>query len=450
MKLLPASLDAERGVIGSIMLRPADALALCAELCVIPEYFSWPAHGTIFATLAEMWDARKPVDAVTLMTQLEDTKQLDHCGGMSYVSELCGCQPTAAHLRRYLEILREKWQLREVIRIGTDAVTAAYEMQDQPDQVIEDFESGALSVRARCEHNEAPPPRAGVMAAITSIQETYERRGQPIGLSTGFHQFDLMTEGLRKSELMVIAARPSMGKTAFAMNMAEHIAVELGKPVGVFSLEMSQGQLWQRLLCSRARVNLANVRNGYLTERDFPAITVAASKFSECGMYIDDSSALTIQALRGKARRMKQRYGTEVFFVDYLQLLRSGSKRGAENRQLEISEISQGLKSLSKELDCPVVALAQLNRQVEQRSGASKLRPRLSDLRESGSIEQDADTIGFLVREEYYAETEAKKEELAGQATLIVAKQRNGPTGDVPLTFLKQFTRFVDRAEQPA
>jgi replicative DNA helicase len=249
--------------------------------------------------------------------------------------------------------------------------------------------------------------------------------------------------------MVVIAARPSMGKTALAMNMAEHLAVDLKLPVAVFSLEMSTQQLIQRLLCSRAKVNLKKVRDGFLTERDFPALTAAAAKLAESKMFIDDTPGLSILELRAKARRLKSQHNIDAIFIDYLQLLRSTSRRAQDNRQIEIAEISNGLKALAKELDIAVVVLAQLNRNPESRTGEAKGRPRLSDLRESGSIEQDADLVGLLVREEYYADSDDEKKESEGKATLIIAKQRNGPTGDVPLTFLKEFTRFETAAYSP-
>jgi replicative DNA helicase len=282
-----------------------------------------------------------------------------------------------------------------------------------------------------------------VMQAIESIEALYERRGGITGLPTGFAEFDRMTDGLHESEMIVIAARPSMGKTAWAMGVAEHVAIDQKLPVAVFSLEMSSQQLVQRLLCSRARVNLQRVRDGFLAERDFPSITAAASKLAEAKIFIDDSASLSILELRAKARRLKAQHGIRLIVVDYLQLLRSTTRRAQDNRQLEISEISSGLKSLAKELHVPVLVLAQLNRQPEARSGG---KPRLSDLRESGSIEQDADLVGLLVRPEIYEEDEDARAEKAGEAELIIAKQRNGPIGEIALTFLKEFTRFEDRA----
>jgi replicative DNA helicase len=289
-----------------------------------------------------------------------------------------------------------------------------------------------------------------VMDAIESIEKLYENRGGITGLSTGFPEFDRMTNGMHPGEMIVIAARPSMGKTALAMNIVEHVAVNQKLAIGVFSLEMSSQQLVQRLLCSRAHVNLAKVRGGFLGERDFPNLTAAASKLAEAKIYIDDSSSLNILELRAKARRLKAQQDIQLIAIDYLQLVTSSSRRAQDNRQLEITEISAGLKSLAKELKIPVIVVAQLNRQPEQRSGG---KPRLSDLRESGAIEQDADLVGLLLRPSFYEEKEDDDkvdskafEETAEEAELIIAKQRNGPVGTVPLTFFKHFTRFETRA----
>jgi len=288
-----------------------------------------------------------------------------------------------------------------------------------------------------------PEMKEQVMDALESIEKLYERRGGITGLPTGFSKLDQMTDGLHESEMIVIAARPSMGKTALALNIVEHVALVAKQPVAVFSLEMSSQQLVQRLLCSRAKVNLQRVRDGFLAERDFPNLTTAASKLAESRIFIDDTSALSILELRAKARRFKSQHDVKLIVVDYIQLLRSTSRRAQDNRQLEIAEISAGIKGLAKELRIPILVLAQLNRQPEARAGG---KPRLSDLRESGSIEQDADLVALLVRAELYEEDEEARQEKAGEAELIIAKQRNGPIGEVPLTFLKEFTRFEDRA----
>ena len=289
------------------------------------------------------------------------------------------------------------------------------------------------------------PTKDLVMDAIEQIEKLYETRGSVTGLATGFVELDRMTSGLHPAEMIVIAARPSMGKTALAMNIAEHVAMEQSKAVAIFSLEMSSQQLVLRILCSRAKVDLQHVRNGFLKEREFKSLTDAASAVAASKMFIDDTPGLTVTELRAKARRMKSSHDIDLIVVDYLQLLRSMSRRAQENRQLEISEISGGIKALAKELHLPVIVIAQLNRQPDARA-SERNRPRLSDLRESGSIEQDADVVGLLVRAEYYAADEEEKKESEGKAELIIAKQRNGPIGDVPLTFLKHYARFESRA----
>jgi replicative DNA helicase len=322
-------------------------------------------------------------------------------------------------------------------------VRRAYEEQDEVNALLDEVEQKIFAVGEDRFKGQMPGMKEQVMGALESIEQLWERRGGITGISTGFTELDRMTNGLHAAEMIVIAARPSMGKTALAMNIAEHVAISSRLPVAVFSLEMSSQQLVQRLLCSRARVNLQKVREGFLAERDFPSLTAAASKLAEAEIFIDDSAGLSILELRAKARRLKAQKDIQLIVVDYLQLLKSTTRRAQDNRQLEISEISSGLKGLAKELKIPIIVLAQLNRQPEARSGG---KPRLSDLRESGSIEQDADLVGLLVRPEVYEEDEDARAEKAGEAELIIAKQRNGPVGEVPLTFLKEFTRFEDRA----
>ena len=447
-RLLPQAPDAERGLLSSFLLAPREIGGLCAEKKIKAEHYHLPAHAQIYATLLELWDGNKPIDFITLTQLLRDRGQLDQVGGAAFVTELFTFLPTAANAAYYLEILQEKYTLREIIKVCTEYAARSYDEQDDVPNLLNDVEAKVFAIAQDRFKEKTASMKDQVMQAIHAIEELYDRRGAITGLPTGFAEMDKMLDGLHKSEMIIIAARPSMGKTALAMNMAEHIALEAKKPVAVFSLEMSTSQLVQRLLCSRARVNLGSVRNGFLAERDFPALTAAASKLAESKIFIDDTPGLSILELRAKSRRLKSQHGIEAIFIDYLQLLRSTSRRAQDNRQLEIAEISSGLKSLSKELDIPVVVLAQLNRNPEQRSGESKGRPRLSDLRESGSIEQDADVVGLLVREEYYAENEEDKKESEGKATLIIAKQRNGPVGDVPLTFLKEFTRFENRARE--
>ncbi len=444
--MLPQAPDAERGVLSSFLLVPRDVGGLCAEKQIEAKHFHIPAHGTIYAHLMEMWDKNRPIDFITLTQELRDRQLIDQVGGAAFVTELFTFLPTAANAGYYIEILQEKYTLREMIRVCTEYGGRGYDEQDDVPNLLDALEQKVFAIAQDRFKDRMLGMKPMVMAAIHSIQELYDRKGSITGLETGFSELDKMTDGLHGAEMIVIAARPSMGKTALAMNIAEHVAVELKKAVAVFSLEMNSQQLVQRLLCSRAKVDLAKVRDGFLSEQNFRSMQVAGGQLAESKMFIDDTSGLSILELRAKARRLKSQHDIAAIFVDYLQLLRSTSKRAQDNRQLEIAEISGGLKALAKELNIPVVVLAQLNRNPESRSGDAKGRPRLGDLRESGSIEQDADVVGLLVREEYYADSDDDKKESEGKATLIIAKQRNGPVGDVPLTFLKQFTRFETRA----
>ncbi len=439
-------MEAEQGVLGSMLISPQETIAECVEK-ISEQYFYVPAHQTIYSYLVELWNAGQAIDLITFTQVLRDRNVLDAVGGAAFVTSLFTFVPTAANIAYYLEIVREKFILRQIIAAATESVRRAYDEQDEVNNLLDEVEAKILAVGEDRFKGEMPGMKEQVMGALESIEQLWERRGGITGISTGFTELDRMTNGMHEAEMIVIAARPSMGKTALAMNIAEHVAISSKLPVAVFSLEMSSQQLVQRLLCSRARVNLQKVREGFLAERDFPSLTAAASKLAEAEIYIDDSAGLNILELRAKARRLKLQKKIKLIVVDYLQLLRSTTRRAQDNRQLEISEISAGLKGLAKELKVPIIVLSQLNRQPEARSGG---KPRLSDLRESGSIEQDADLVGLLVRPELYEEDEEARAEKAGEAELIIAKQRNGPVGEVPLTFLKEFTRFEDRARNVA
>ncbi|PYK90109.1 MAG: replicative DNA helicase [Verrucomicrobia bacterium] len=420
----PHSVEAEQGVLGSMLISPREAIAEVVEK-INEEYFYVPAHQTIYQALVDLWNAGQAIDLITFTQVLRDRNLLETVGGAALVTSLFTFVPTAANLGYYLEIVRDKYILRSIIAASTESVRRAYEEQDEVGNLLDEVEQRIFAVGEDRFKGQMLSMKDQVMEAIESIEKLYERKGGITGISTGFVEFDRMTSGMHPAEMIVIAARP----------------------MGVFSLEMSSQQLVQRLLCSRARVNLQKVRDGFLGERDFPSLTAAASKLAEAKIFIDDSASLTILELRAKARRLKAQQDVQLIIVDYLQLLRSTSRRAQDNRQLEISEISAGLKGLAKELKIPVIVVAQLNRQPEQRSGG---KPRLSDLRESGSIEQDADLVGLLVRPEIYEEDEEARAEKAGEAELIIAKQRNGPVGEILLTFLKEFTRFEDRARNVA
>jgi replicative DNA helicase len=445
----PHSVEAEQGVLGSMLLSPRQAIAECVEK-INEQYFYVPAHHTIYAVLVDLWNAGQAIDLITFTQILRDRNLLDNVGGAAFVTSLFTFVPTAANLEYYLEIVRDKYILREIISAATESVRRAYEEQNEVNSLLDEVEQRIFAVGEDRFKGQLLSMKEQVMSTLESIEKLFENKGAITGVSTGFRDFDKLTSGLHPSEMIVIAARPSMGKTALAMNIAEHAAIETKLPVAIFSLEMSAQQLVQRMLCSRARVNLAKTRDGFLAESDFPKLTHAASKLAEAKIFIDDTAGLSILELRAKSRRLKAQQDIRLIIIDYLQLLRSTSRRAQDNRQLEISEISAGLKGLAKELNIPIIVVAQLNRNPEIRTGSGKGVPRLADLRESGSIEQDADLVALLIREEYYADTDEEREELKGQAQLIIAKQRNGPIGDVKLTFLNQFTRFEDRADEVA
>ena len=445
-RLPPHSPEAEQGVLGCILLAPNECMGECIEkLKSGEEVFYDLRHQTIFKMLAEMYDSREAIDVITLQQRLKDKQLLEQVGGIAYLSVLPDTVPSAANLSFYLEIVQEKFLLRKMIHVCTDVVGRVYDHEGEVDSLMDEVERDILRISESRVQGQNDSIKELVKKAINTIEDFHQRQGMLTGIATGFGDLDKMTSGLHGGEMVVVAARPSMGKTSLAMNIAEHVAIDQGLPVGVFSLEMTSESLVLRMLCSRSRVNMRNVRDGFLAERDFPKLTGAAGKLAGAKLYIDDSSGLSILQLRAKARRMHQQYGVKLFVIDYLQLLHSTARR-AENRQQEIADISNGIKSLAKELNVPVIVLSQLNRELEREKNR---KPRMSDLRESGAIEQDADLIGLLYKPNADDEENAPVavEEEAVAVNLLIAKQRNGPTGDVHLTFLKSYTRFESAAK---
>ena len=445
-RLPPHSPEAEVGVLSCVFIAPAESLPECIEgLKAGAESFYDLRHQLIYAECVGMFDAGVPVDVITLQQRLKDKGILEQCGGLAYLSPLPDAVPSAANLSYYLEILKEKFLLRRMIAVCTSVVSRVYDFEGEVDHLLDEVERDVLRISEARVEAEACDIKALVRRAIDQIEHFHQHQGVLAGLSTGFADFDKMTTGLHPGEMVVIAARPSMGKTSLAMNIAEHVALEQKLPVGVFSLEMTAESLVLRMVCSRARVNLRNVREGFLAERDFPKLTSFAGRLQKAPLFIDDTSGLTILQLRAKARRMAQQHGIKLFVIDYLQLLASSARR-AENRQQEIADISNGIKCLAKELRVPVIVLSQLNREVEKDKGR---KPRMSDLRESGAIEQDADLVGLLYKPSSGEDDEdpgGQQEQEAIPVNLLIAKQRNGPTGDVHLTFLKSYTRFESAA----
>ena len=446
-RLPPHSPEAEQGVLGCIFLSPNDCMAEClAKLKGGAQVFYDLRHQTIFDVVAEMFDKREGIDVITVQQRLKDRQLLEQVGGIAYLATLPDTVPSAANLTYYLNIVQEKFLLRQMIRVCTEVVSRVYDYEGEVAELMDEVERDILHVSEDRVQSQTSTMKELVKRAINTVEDYHQRQGTLTGIGTGFTDLDKLTTGLHGGEMIVIAARPSVGKTSLAMNIAEHVAIEQRLPVGVFSLEMTADSLVLRMLCSRARVNLRNVREGFLAERDFPRLTGSAGKLATAPLFIDDSSSLSILQMRAKARRMHQQYGIRLFVVDYLQLLHSPSRR-ADNRQQEIAEISSGIKALAKELNVPVIVLSQLNRDVEREKGRP---PRLSDLRESGAIEQDADFVGLLYkpakREEDDAAADTSNE--AVPVNLLIAKQRNGPAGeDVPLTFLKVYTRFESAAK---
>jgi len=435
-RLPPHSKEAEQGVLGCVLWAPNESIGECiGKFKGDTEVFYDLRHQTIYDAMQEMYDKREPIDLITLQQHLKDRQMLDQVGGIVYLSSLQDAVPSAANLSYYLDIVHEKCVLRKMIRTCTDIVGRAYENEGEVDALMDEAERDILRISESRIQGSIIGIKELVKKAITTIEDFHQRQGMLTGLATGFADFDKMTSGLHPGEMVVIAARPSMGKTSLAMNIAEHVCV--------FSLEMTSESLVLRMLCSRSRVNLRSVRDGFLAERDFPKLTGAAGKMASAPLFIDDTSGLSILQLRAKARRMHQQHGIKLLVIDYLQLLHSTARRAQENRQQEIADISNGIKALAKELGIPVIVLAQLNRELEKDKNR---KPRLSDLRESGSIEQDADLVGLLYKPSVEDE-EGGGDQDTRPVNLLIAKQRNGPTGDVNLTFLNSITRFESAAK---
>ncbi len=430
-KVPPHSREAEMSVLGS-MLFDENALTVAIEV-LKPEYFYETSHANVFSVLQTLFDRNQPADLLTVSEELRKRGQLETVGGAAYLTQLTAAVPTSANIQHYAKIVKERALLRMLIHSATTIVQESFDPSKDAREVIDKAERSIFEIGQDQIEGKTFSMRDIIHNTMETIDQLFQRKEHVTGLASGFHEFDTKTAGLQPSDLIIVAGRPSMGKSAFTTALCEHAAVNLKKPVAFFSLEMSKEQLVQRMLCSYARVDAQKVRTGYLSHQDWPKLTQAAGKLSESPLYIDDSPGQTVLEIRAKARRMKMRYGIQMVVIDYLQLMHMGGH--VESRQQEISAISRSLKALARELQVPVIAVSQLSRAVEARQGN---RPMLSDLRESGAIEQDADVVVFLFREEYYNPTEENR----NMAEAIIAKQRNGPTGTVPLVFLKEWTRF--------
>jgi len=432
----PQSVEAEACVLGSMILQSASIDIIVQMLQ--PDHFYRPAHQLIFQALVEMKDRRGEIDLVTLRDELQRRSQLEQVGGVDYLVQLVDGTPSAANAEYYSKIVRDKAMLRQLIVAGTEIVREAYESQEQAVDVVDQAEQKVFDIASARVGEQAVSLKALLEQTFEQLQEN---DGELItGLASGYHQLDELTAGFQNGEMIILAARPSMGKTSLLLNLAEHMAVVEGKAVGFFSLEMSRNQIAQRLLGAHSRFDLRQMRRGIISSEDWTKLQLAAGDLEQAPIFIDDSAELTILQLRAKARRLKAAHDIKCVFVDYLQLMSYSGR--ADSRQQQISEISRGLKALARELNVPVIAAAQLNRGPADRETH---RPRMSDLRESGSIEQDADVVGLLHCEDYYHRGELSYVP-TGMTELIIAKQRNGPTGVVKLTFLPNCTRFEQAA----
>ncbi len=437
-RIPPHSLEAERAVLGAILLE-RESLPRAIEVLATDDFYK-EGHRKIYEAMRSLFERSEPADLLTLAEELRRQGTLDEVGGPATLAGIVEEAATAAHLVSYAKIVREKALLRNLISVATEIVGQGYEAREDVETLLDDAEARIFQLSERRMQGSAIPLRAILKGTFEHIERLYDRKEHVTGLAMGFEKLDLLTAGLQPSDFIIIAGRPSMGKTAFALNIVKHAGVVLRRHVLVMSLEMSKEQLVQRLLCSEAKVNSQNVRTGYLEQRDWTRLTNAAGKLHDAPIYIDDSAAVSVLEVRAKARRMKVEHGLDLVVIDYLQLMRG---RNVENRQQEISEISRSLKALAKELSVPVVALSQLSRAVESRQ-SKDYRPQLSDLRESGALEQDADVIMFIYRPERYG----LQTEDGNVAEVIIGKQRNGPTDTVKLVFLPEYTSFENAASE--
>jgi replicative DNA helicase len=436
-KVPPQNLEAEQSILGGILLENS-SINSALEILSKGDFYS-ESHRKIFGTIIELSEKNEPVDLITLSNALKDKSMLDSVGGTSYLASLVDNVPSAANVGNYAKIVKEKAILRGLIGSATDIINSCYETGSDVDEVLDKAEHSIFEISENKVRPSFYPIRDIVKDSFRAIEDLYARKEIITGVPTGFEKIDELTSGLQPSDLIIIAGRPSMGKTSFALNIAQFASLEGQTPVAIFSLEMSKEQLAFRLLASEAKVDSQRLRKGFLGETDWPKLTTAAGRLSEAPLFIDDTPAITVLEMKAKSRRLKADAGLGLIVVDYIQLMRAGGYR--DNREQEISEISRSLKALAKELKVPVIALSQLNRKVEDRTNR---RPQMADLRESGAIEQDADVIAFIYRDEVYNKSDDNPEK--GTAEIIIGKQRNGPTGTVKLAFLEKFTSFENLA----
>ncbi|AFS71918.1 MULTISPECIES: replicative DNA helicase [Exiguobacterium] len=430
----PQSIEAEQAVLGAIMI-DADRLISASER-LLPQDFYRAAHQRIFETMLVLSDRGEAIDLVTVTAELSTLGILEEVGGLPYLGELAEGVPTAANINYYVNVVDQKSTLRRLIRTANEIVTDGYERQNEVDVLLNEAERKILEVSQGKGSASFIPISDVLTSAYATIDKLHKQSGETTGIPTGFRDLDKVTAGFQRNDLIIVAARPSVGKTAFALNISQNVATRADENVAIFSLEMGAEQLVMRMLCAEGNVDAQRLRTGQLEDEDWGKLSLAMSSLSQAGIYIDDTPGIRVNDIRAKCRRLKQEHGLGMIMIDYLQLIQ-GNGRSSDNRQQEVSEISRSLKSLARELEVPVIALSQLSRGVESRQDK---RPMMSDIRESGAIEQDADIVAFLYRDDYYN----KETEDANTIEIIIAKQRNGPTGTVKLAFRKEFNKFVD------
>ncbi len=438
-RVMPHSLEAEQSVIGAMMI-DQEAIAAAMELLVEEDFYQ-KQYGTLFRAMTDLYSEGKPVDPVTLQERLKEMAVPPEVSSLEYMGALIASVPTSANVRHYAQIVQDKAQLRRLIHVNEEIAAACYAENGKVEDIMEETEKQIFQVLQKRSGSDFTPIREIVLTALDRIEAASRSRGNVTGLATGFIDLDYKTSGFQNSDLILIAARPSMGKTALVLNIAEYMAFRSNKAVAVFSLEMSKEQLVNRLLSQESRVDAQVLRNGSLTDGDWASLIESAGIIGSSKLIIDDTPGISVAEMRSKCRKYKLEHGLDIIMVDYLQLMQ-GSGRRSESRQQEISDISRSLKGIARELNVPVVALSQLSRAVEQRPDH---RPMLSDLRESGAIEQDADVVMFIYRDDYYNHDTEQKD----VAEIIIAKQRNGPIGTVELAWLPKYTKFANLAAMP-
>jgi len=442
-RALPHALGPEKSLLSSMLQDPQEYISAAIEEKLTPEHFYLPAHVTLFDFLVKLFEAGQEVELVSLIQKLLDRGLLDRVGGPAAITDLFTYAPSPGHFRHHLQLVKDKFILRSIIQQSNEAIAQAYDAPDEVAALLDTVESKILNIREGTETNKVPTIIQSVDEVFKQFQKLLAGEQSAQGITTGFEMLDRMSNGLKPGEMFVVAARPSMGKTSLMMNIVEHVCVDLEKPSMVFSCEMSSFQLVQRLVFARAKFALSQLSRGYTPVKgELQRIQRACGDITQAKLFIDDTAGISINELRAKARRKKRDEDIQFIAIDYLQLMKSRTKQAENSREREIAEISAGIKGLAKELSIPILILAQLNRGPESRTGKSLGVPRMSDLRESGAIEQDADMVGLLYRSAYYAEDAEEKEAEAGKAELVLAKNRNGETGHIPLTFIANLMRF--------